>query len=40
MIAVEFARRAIPPDSRPGFKAMEAECKASAAAPAAESKAA
>ncbi len=26
-IAVEFARRAIPPDLRPNFKAMEAACK-------------
>jgi len=32
MIAVEFARRAIPQDSRPSFKEMEAACKGGAAA--------
>ncbi len=47
MIAVEFARRAIPPELRPTFQEMEATCKgrakasaAAAAAPAAPSKAA
>lgn len=33
IIAVEFARRAIPHDARPGFKEMEAACKGGAAAP-------
>jgi chemotaxis protein MotA len=32
MIAVEFARRAIPPELRPTFKAMEAACKGGAPA--------
>ncbi|MCU1330634.1 MAG: chemotaxis protein, partial [Bryobacterales bacterium] len=32
MIAVEFARRAIPHDRRPSFKDMEAACKGGAAA--------
>ena len=35
MIAVEFARRAIPHEVRPTFKAMEAACKGGAAAAAA-----
>jgi len=33
MIAVEFSRRAIPHELRPGFKEMEAACKGGAAAP-------
>jgi chemotaxis protein MotA len=36
MIAVEFARRAIPHDMRPTFKEMEATCKGKSAAPAAK----
>jgi chemotaxis protein MotA len=39
MIAVEFSRRAIPHDMRPGFKEMEAACKGGAA-PASAAKAA
>ncbi len=35
MIAVEFSRRAVPHEMRPGFKEMEAACKGGAAAPAA-----
>jgi chemotaxis protein MotA len=34
MIAVEFARRAIPHDMRPTFKEMEATCKGKGAVPA------
>jgi chemotaxis protein MotA len=40
MIAVEFARRAIPPELRPTFQEMEATCKGRKAASAAEAKAA
>jgi hypothetical protein len=36
MIAVEFSRRAVPHDMRPGFKKMEAACKGGAAAVSAE----
>ena len=36
MIAVEFARRAVPPELRPTFKDMEAACKGGAAASAAK----
>ena len=40
LIAVEFARRTIPHDMRPGFQDMEAACRGSAAAPVAEKAAA
>jgi chemotaxis protein MotA len=34
MMAVEFARRAIPHEVRPGFKEMDEACRRGAAAPA------
>jgi chemotaxis protein MotA len=40
MIAVEFSRRAVPHDMRPGFKEMEAACKGGAAGAPAAAKAA
>jgi chemotaxis protein MotA len=40
MIAVEFSRRAVPHEMRPGFKEMEAACKGGAAGSPAAAKAA